>query len=95
MGGSTTTLQMAEAIALNAKLQRPAVCNAMETLLVDKAVAPRFLPAAAEPLRKAGVILRGCERTRAILTDAEAATEEDWYTEYLAPIVSIRKEDLN
>jgi glutamate-5-semialdehyde dehydrogenase len=83
-------IAMAVRICMNAKTQRPGVCNAMETLLVHEAVAPRFLPAAAEELRKAGVRLRGCERTRAILPDAEAATVEDWSREYLDLILAIR-----
>jgi glutamate-5-semialdehyde dehydrogenase len=83
-------IAMAVRISVNAKTQRPGVCNAMETLLVHEAIAPAFLPAVAEPLQKAGVRLRGCERTRAILPDAEAATEEDWSREYLDLILSIR-----
>ncbi len=83
-------IAMAVGICMNAKTQRPGVCNAMETLLVHEAIAPLFLPAAAEPLRKAGVRLRGCERTREILPDAEAATVEDWSAEYLDLILSIR-----
>lgn len=81
---------MAIRICMNAKTQRPGVCNAMETLLVHEAIAPTFLPAVAGPLREAGVILRGCERTREILPDAEAAAEEDWYREYLDLILSVR-----
>ncbi len=83
-------LDMAVRICMNAKTQRPGVCNAMETLLVDEAVAGDFLPAVAGPLRKAGVLLKGCEKTRSILPEAEAATEEDWYREYLDLILSIR-----
>lgn len=86
-------LAMAEAIAVNAKVQRPGVCNAMETLLVHRDVAARFLPQVAAPLRAAGVELRGCPRTRAILPDAAVATEEDWRTEYLDLILSIRVVD--
>ena len=81
---------MAIRICMNAKTQRPGVCNAMETLLVHEAIAPTFLPAVAGPLREAGVLLRGCERTREILPDAEVATEEDWYREYLDLILSVR-----
>jgi glutamate-5-semialdehyde dehydrogenase len=83
-------IAMAVRICMNAKTQRPGVCNAMETLLVHEAVAPLFLPAAADEFRKAGVRLRGCERTRAILPDAEAATEADWSREYLDLVLSIR-----
>jgi glutamate-5-semialdehyde dehydrogenase len=86
-------LAMAEAIAVNAKVQRPGVCNAMETLLVHRDVAERFLPRVAAPLRAAGVELRGCPRTRALLPDAVAATEDDWHTEYLDLILSIRVVD--
>jgi glutamate-5-semialdehyde dehydrogenase len=81
---------MAVRICMNAKTQRPGVCNAMETLLVHEEIAPQFLPAVAGPFREAGVTLRGCERTREILPDAESATEEDWYREYLDLILSVR-----
>ena len=83
-------LAMAADIAFNAKVQRPGVCNAMETMLVHEAVAGEFLPVVAERLRAAGVELRGCERTRAILSDAVPATEEDWRTEYLDLILAIK-----
>lgn len=83
-------LGKAEAIALNAKTHRYGVCNAMETLLVHEAVAGEFLPRMAALYTAKGVELRGCERTRAILPEAIAATELDWETEYLAPILSIR-----
>ncbi len=83
-------LAMAGEIAFNAKVQRPGVCNAMETLLVHERVADEFLRAFAPRLVAAGVQLRGCERTRAILPDAVPATEEDWRTEYLDLILSIR-----
>ncbi|WP_248806367.1 glutamate-5-semialdehyde dehydrogenase [Pseudomonas sp. MWU13-2100] len=85
-------LTKARDIAFNAKTYRYGICGAMETLLVDKAVAAEFLPAMAERLRAKGVELRGCERTRAVI-EAVAATEEDWSTEYLAPILSIRVVD--
>jgi glutamate-5-semialdehyde dehydrogenase len=81
---------MAVAIAVNAKTQRPGVCNALETLLVDEAIAATFLPLVAAPLREAGVVLKGCEKTRAILPEAETATEEDWSAEYLALILAVR-----
>jgi glutamate-5-semialdehyde dehydrogenase len=83
-------LDMAVRICMNAKTQRPGVCNAMETLLVHEAVAGTFLPLAAGKLREAGVTIRGCEKTRAILPEAEAATEEDWYREYLDLILAVR-----
>jgi glutamate-5-semialdehyde dehydrogenase len=85
-------LPKAQRIAFNAKTYRYGICGAMETLLVDQAVAAAFLPAMAEEFRAKGVELRGCERTCAII-DAIAATEEDWNTEYLAPILSIRVVD--
>jgi glutamate-5-semialdehyde dehydrogenase len=81
---------MALRICMNAKTQRPGVCNAMETLLVHEAAAGTFLPLAAVKLREAGVAIRGCEKTRAILPEAETATEEDWYREYLDLILAVR-----
>jgi glutamate-5-semialdehyde dehydrogenase len=83
-------LDMAERIALNAKVQRPGVCNAMETLLVHKGAAERFLPRIAQKMRQAGVELRGDELTRCFVPDMKPATEEDWYTEYLDLILSVR-----
>ena len=79
-------------IALNAKTHRYGVCNAMETLLVHDTVADLILPKLAELYGEKGVELRGCDKTRAII-DCVAATEEDWSTEYLAPILSIRVVD--
>ncbi len=81
---------MAVRVCVNAKVQRPGVCNAMETLLINEKVAAQFLPAVAEPLRAAKVELRGCEKAKAILPDIVAATEEDWRTEYLDLILSIK-----
>lgn len=86
-------LEMAEAICYNAKVQRPSVCNAMETLLVHRAVAEAFLPRMAARYEAAGVELRGCEQTRAILPHIAPATGEDWRTEYLDLILSIRVVD--
>ena len=83
-------LDKAQAIALNAKTHRYGVCNAMETLLVHQAVADEFLPRVARLYAEKQVELRGCAATRDILPDAVAATEEDWSTEYLAPILAIR-----
>ncbi|MBU0759538.1 MAG: glutamate-5-semialdehyde dehydrogenase [Candidatus Omnitrophica bacterium] len=77
-------------IAYNAKVQRPGVCNAIETLLVHKDVARKFLPMAAVALRKAGVELRGCEKTRQILKGVKKAKEEDWYAEYLDLILAVK-----
>ncbi|MFW5426340.1 MAG: glutamate-5-semialdehyde dehydrogenase [Methylophagaceae bacterium] len=83
-------LDMAEDIAFNAKCHRYGVCNAMETLLVDSKIAADILPRLAKCYATENVELRGCELTRIILTDIKAATDEDWDTEYLAPILSIR-----
>lgn len=86
----TANVRMAHEVCLNAKVQKPATCNAMETLLVHEKIAESFLPEMADILRKHGVRLKGCERTRTILKDVEPADEEDWYTEYLDLILSIR-----
>jgi len=83
-------LQMAERIVVNAKCQRPGVCNAAESLLVHQAVAPRFLPEIADILQKHGVELRGCEQTRRIVPDLKPASEEDYAAEYLDLIMSIK-----
>jgi glutamate-5-semialdehyde dehydrogenase len=84
---------MATGICMNAKTQRPGVCNAMETLLVHKDIAAQFLPVMAEEFKKAGVIMKGCGKTRAILPEIEEATEDDWYEEYLDLILAIRVVD--
>ncbi|MBI4830910.1 MAG: glutamate-5-semialdehyde dehydrogenase [Candidatus Lindowbacteria bacterium] len=81
---------MAETICMNAKVQRPGVCNAMETLLVHSRVAEEFLPRIWESMTGAGVEIRGCEKTRKILPKAVGATEEDWSTEYLDLILSVK-----
>jgi glutamate-5-semialdehyde dehydrogenase len=86
-------LEMAIAIAVNAKTQRYGTCNTMETLLVDASMAESVLPPLAAAYGEAGVELRGCERTRAILPGAHVATEQDWREEYLAPILAIRVVD--
>ena len=83
-------LPMAEEICFNAKVERPGVCNAMETLLVHEKVAPKFLPRMIERLKNAGVEVRGCPRTRALVPDIHEATEADWDTEYLDLILSIK-----
>ncbi len=80
-------------ICLNSKTHRYGVCNAMETLLVDSPVAAEFLPQIAALYREKGVELRGDETTRSILSDALPATEQDWYEEYLAPILAIKVVD--
>ncbi len=83
-------LKMAEEIAVNAKCHRYGVCNAMETLLVDKVIASEILPVLAQRYAQESVELRGCAETCKLLPDAKLATEQDWQTEYLAPILSVR-----
>ncbi|MEJ2174772.1 MAG: glutamate-5-semialdehyde dehydrogenase, partial [bacterium] len=83
-------LEMAVHIADNAKTQRYGTCNTMETLLVAAAIAPAFLPRIAEIYRSKGVEMRGDEVTRRLVPDAKVATEADYATEWLAPVVSIR-----
>ncbi|HET9749119.1 MAG TPA: glutamate-5-semialdehyde dehydrogenase, partial [Casimicrobiaceae bacterium] len=83
-------LDMAVRIADNAKTQRYSPCNTMETLLVHEAMAPRFLPAIARIYDAKGVEMRGDDSSRAIVPTMNPATEDDWYAEYLAPIVAIR-----
>ncbi len=83
-------LEMALEIALNAKTQRYGVCNALETLLVSEVIANNVLPRLKTLYDQQGVELRGCDKSRAILADITPAREEDWLTEYLAPILSIR-----
>ncbi|HEY2921963.1 MAG TPA: glutamate-5-semialdehyde dehydrogenase [Candidatus Binatia bacterium] len=84
------SLEMAERICFNAKVQRPSVCNAMETLLVQETIAPKFLPAMIAKFQSAGVEIRGCEKTRALVPGLKEATEEDWSTEYLDMILAVR-----
>ncbi len=81
---------LARKVVLNAKAQRPGVCNALETLLVHKNAAPDFLPEIASDFRKAGVEMRGCSVTMKYIPDAVKATDEDWDAEYLALIISIK-----
>ncbi|NEX21462.1 glutamate-5-semialdehyde dehydrogenase [Thiorhodococcus mannitoliphagus] len=83
-------LEKAFQVALNAKTQRYGTCNTMETLLVDAAVAEKILPRLAAAYAEKGVELRGCPRTCGLLPEAVPATAEDWDTEYLAPILSVR-----
>lgn len=83
-------LKMAEEICFNAKVQRPGVCNAMETLLVHKDEAEKFLPGMIRRLQEAGVEIRGCSETRKIFPSVAEAVEEDWRTEYLDLILSIK-----
>jgi len=84
---------MAEKIVLNAKCQRPGVCNAIETLLIDRNIAGQFLPRVAQALIGAKVELRGDETTRNLVPAAKPATEEDWYAEYLDLILAVRVVD--
>jgi glutamate-5-semialdehyde dehydrogenase len=83
-------LQMAEDICFNAKVQRPGTCNAMETMLVDKKVAHKFLPVMAARFKKAGVVMKGCPETTKILRDIDSAKEKDYYNEYLDLVLNIR-----
>jgi len=86
-------LDMAVTLTMNAKTQRPGVCNALETLLVHRNIYETFLPEAAEALKRAGVTLRGCPRTCEILPGTAEATEKDWYEEYLDLILAVRVVD--
>jgi len=87
---ASADLEMAQTISYNAKVQRPGVCNAMETLLVHRKIASQFLPLMAEKFRAAGVELRGCPETRRILKSIKAAKEADWSAEYLDLILAVR-----
>lgn len=82
--------EKAIAVSINSKTQRYGTCNTMETLLIDAPVADKILPQLANLYREKGVELRGCAKTCQILADINAASEEDWSTEYLAPILSIK-----
>ncbi len=83
-------LAMAQAIALNAKCQRPATCNAMETLLVHERVAQTFVPVMVARLQEANVEVRGCDKTRALAPAVTPATEDDWSAEYLDLILAVK-----
>ncbi len=85
--------EKARAIALNAKMRRTGICGAAETLLIDKAVADAMLPEILSDLAAAGCEIRGDDKTRALFPNALAATEEDWRTEYLDSILSVRVVD--
>lgn len=87
---ASADMDMAVDICLNAKTQRPGVCNALETLLVHKDIAGKFLPLVAKKLKKAGVVIRGCEKTRLFLKSIEKAVENDWYAEYLDLILAVK-----
>jgi glutamate-5-semialdehyde dehydrogenase len=81
---------MAEEICFNAKVQRPGTCNAMETMLVDEAIAEGFLPKMLKSFEKAGVELRGCPKTLAIYPDITEVKEEDYYREYLDLTLNVK-----
>jgi glutamate-5-semialdehyde dehydrogenase len=87
---SEADIEKAISVAFNAKTQRYGTCNTMETLLVAEDIAEKVLPELCDKYKAEGVELRGCEKTRAIVDGINEATEEDWDTEYLAPILSIR-----
>jgi glutamate-5-semialdehyde dehydrogenase len=86
-------LTMAENICFNSKVQRPGVCNAMETMLVHKKIAEDFLPMMGQRFKKAGVELRGCEETCRILPEAKNATDADWPEEYLDLVLAVKVVD--
>ena len=86
----TADLEIATRVCLNAKVQRPGVCNAMETLLVHEKVASRFLPKVGKAFQKEGVELRGCPQTKKILSPIKEAQEKDWFEEYSDLILSIK-----
>ena len=83
-------LDKAERIAVNSKTQRYGTCNTLETLLIDKQVASEILPRLADIYSRKGVELRGCQQTIALLPNVNAASEDDWYAEYLAPILAVK-----
>jgi glutamate-5-semialdehyde dehydrogenase len=82
--------EQAEKICINAKVQRPGVCNAMETLLIHQDIAETFVPRITTAMRAQGVELRGCETTREFAADVQPASEEDWHAEYLDLILAVR-----
>jgi glutamate-5-semialdehyde dehydrogenase len=90
---SGADVEMATRLVVNAKLQRPGVCNALECLLIDAADAPRLLPPIAQALLRAGCELRGCERACALVSEAKRATDDDWGHEYLDRILAVRVVD--
>ena len=86
----TADMKMAREVCLNAKIQKPSTCNALETLLVHEGIAEAFLPGMAAMFQEHGVRIRGCERTLRIIKDAEEATEADWYEEYLDLVLAVK-----
>jgi len=87
---ASADMAMAVDICLNAKTQRPGVCNAMETLLVHQTIAGKFLPVVANKMKKADVVIRGCEKTKSILKRIEKAVEDDWSAEYLDLVLAVK-----
>ena len=87
---ASADFNQAEKICINAKVQRPGVCNAMETLLIHQDIAETFVPRIAAAMRAQGVELRGCETTREFAETIRPATEEDWYAEYLDLTLAVR-----
>ena len=87
---ASAEMAMAVDICLNAKTQRPGVCNAMQTLLVHQTIAGKFLPVVANKMKKAGVVIRGCEKTKSILKRIEKAVEDDWSAEYLDLVLAVK-----
>ncbi len=83
-------LDKAERIAINSKTQRYGTCNTLETLLIDEQIAAQILPRLAELYAQAGVELRGCKQTLTVLPGINAASEDDWHAEYLAPVLAVK-----
>lgn len=83
-------IERALEIVINAKTQRPGVCNAMETLLVDEGIAREFVPMVVEALRARGVRIKGCPKSRRIVSDLEPVSEEDFYREYLDLVMNLK-----
>lgn len=83
-------LKMAEEICFNAKVQRPATCNAMETMLVDEGIAKKFLPKMLKRFEESGVEIRGCEKTKVIYPKVKEVAEEDFYKEYLDLVINVK-----
>jgi len=90
---ASADLEMAERIAVNAKAQRPGVCNAMETLLIHREIAPEFIPRVVTALAEAGVEVRGCPQVKALAANVAEAREEDWDAEYLDLILAVKVVD--
>ncbi|ETJ17678.1 Gamma-glutamyl phosphate reductase [human gut metagenome] len=86
----TADLEMAKAIVLNAKVQRPGVCNAAEKLLVHESIANEFLPTIVKALRENGVEVRGCEKAQSIVDDIKVIEEPEWHQEYLDLIIAVK-----